>query len=247
MPLHATNHIRRYNVNIGCDPELFLERDGKVIGSERVIPEGGLDSLDLWRPTKVVRDGIQIELHPGPSTCRAGVGAGIKHGMMALLADLKAKNFEVSFKTVVDVPKEELEGLSENSRVLGCLPSKNHYDSAAKLEVGRDFTKRSAGGHIHLGFTGYGQNDPCKCLLDNRERLVPILDAIVGNTCVMIDRDPYAASRRQEYGRAGEFRTPSYGLEYRTPSNFWLRSYQLASLVWGLSKIATCIPIHHGL
>jgi hypothetical protein len=49
--------------------------------------------------------------------------------------------------------------------------------------------------------------------------------------------------RRKVYGRAGEYRLPAYGIEYRTPSNFWLRSYQLFSLVTGLARFAGNIAL----
>jgi hypothetical protein len=64
---------------------------------------------------------------------------------------------------------------------------------------------------------------------------------LVGNTCVLLDRDPRAAERRQIYGRAGEYRLPDHGLEYRTLSNFWLRAYPLFSLVMGLSRLAVSV------
>jgi hypothetical protein len=70
------------------------------------------------------------------------------------------------------------------------------------------------------------------------EVLVPILDLIVANTCVLIDRDPSNVERRKNYGRVGEYRIKSYGIEYRTLSNFWLRSYQLMSFVMGISRMA---------
>ena len=53
-----------------------------------------------------------------------------------------------------------------------------------------------------------------------------------------MDRDPGVAERRKVYGRAGEYRLPPHGLEYRTLGNFWLRAYPLMALVMGLTRIA---------
>ena len=58
---------------------------------------------------------------------------------------------------------------------------------------------------------------------------------------MLLDRDPNAAERREVYGRAGEHRLPKYGLEYRTLSNFWLRSYPLYSLIFGLARQAVYV------
>jgi hypothetical protein len=65
-----------------------------------------------------------------------------------------------------------------------------------------------------------------------------MLDIMMGNTCVLIDRSPNAALRRRVYGQAGEYRLPKWGLEYRTLSNFWLHAYPLMSLVTGLCRMA---------
>src|SRR5690606_38791590 len=64
------------------------------------------------------------------------------------------------------------------------------------------------------------------------------LDLVVGIPSVLMDRDPSNIERRKLYGRAGEYRLPAHGFEYRTPSNFWLTSYPLMSLVFGLARMA---------
>lgn len=74
-------------------------------------------------------------------------------------------------------------------------------------------------------------------MFSHREKLVPLLDILLGNTSVLIDRDPHAAERRKVYGRAGEYRLPKHGLEYRTLSNFWLRAYPLMHGMMGLARL----------
>jgi len=59
---------------------------------------------------------------------------------------------------------------------------------------------------------------------------------VVGNTLVLLDRDESNITRRKNYGRAGEYRPKPYGLEYRVPSNFWLKHYVLWSLASGLMR-----------
>lgn len=235
--------IAYWPVKFGADPELFLKRNGKIIGSERVIPEGGVvDEVFLsnyiskgsYRPA-VIRDGVQVELNPLPNTCRESFGENLSYAFRMLRGSLKGTSITPSFAPVVEVSQEELDALSDKSKVLGCAASRNHHDPSATVKVAEGYKKRSAGGHIHLGIN----HD--KHMMANRERLVPLLDILVGNTSVLIDRDPSAAERRLVYGRAGEYRLPPHGLEYRTLSNWWLRSYQTTSLVMGLARIATGI------
>jgi hypothetical protein len=71
--------------------------------------------------------------------------------------------------------------------------------------------------------------------------MIPMLDLIVGNTCVLIDRDPSNIARRKVYGKAGEHRTPKHGIEYRTPSNFWLKSPELMSMITSLANLAVVL------
>jgi hypothetical protein len=77
--------------------------------------------------------------------------------------------------------------------------------------------------------------------LQKPERVLPILDILVGNTCVLIDRDKNASERRKVYGRAGDYRLPPHGIEYRTLSNFWLRSYPMMSFVFGMARMAVMV------
>lgn len=216
------------SINFGCDPEFFFKRGEDIIGAEKVI-------AGLHNPT-IILDGVQVELNPSPNRCRANLAASIALSFRTLKAHLaKMKGISASFTSTVELDAKELDSLSDKAKVFGCAPSSNAYDSGASLHVdAAKYLRRSAGGHIHLGLD---QN----LITGHHKELVSILDVILGNTCVMIDRDPDAAERRKLYGRAGEFRTPKHGLEYRTLSNFWLRSYPLMSFVMGLARLSVNI------
>lgn len=234
------------SINFGCDPEFFFAKDGKVIGAEKVLPGDGITfkatytagyDPDGLQKNKFIIDGVQAELNPNPNPCRANLGNEIAACFRQLRAHLdKKKDVKVSFEPVIKVSRIEFDNLCEKSKVFGCAPSKNLYDKGATIKVNAaKYRRRSAGGHIHMGLTG---TPALELLRRNPERLVTLMDILVGNTCVIIDRDPNAVIRRKVYGRAGEYRLPAHGVEYRTLSNFWLRSYQLMSMVMGLSRMA---------
>ena len=229
---------------MGCDPEFFfVDNSGKTTGAEKVLPEKGLqynpyNSTRADEMSNIVIDGVQSELNPRPGACRANLGNEIAACFRVLQKTLAAKgSINVSFEPVVKLSREELHSLSEKSKVFGCAPSTNIYQQAeSQIRVNpKRYLKRSAGGHIHLGDGGSKKINKA---LTNFDVMVPILDIIVGNTCVLLDRDPSNKERRKNYGRVGEYRPKSYGLEYRTLSNFWLRSYQLMSFVMGLARFA---------
>ncbi len=223
-------------ITYGCDPEAFFERNGEVIGSEKVLPQSG------WNYVK--RDGVQIEFQP--------LAYGSAKSQVAHLRDVmdSFKNHltyfpdvKVCFKPVVQVSEAEIATLGEESRLLGCKPSDNIYGFKQIDVDGQVFRTRSAGGHLHIGLYDETRiwNMNVYPHLDERARLVPILDVLVGNTCVLFDTDPVQRQRRKMYGRPGEYRLPWHGVEYRTLSNFWMRSPILAELVFGLAQLSVGI------
>jgi hypothetical protein len=237
-----------FAITLGSDPELFISREtGRVrkrkaiLGSELVIPEKGLavDSPQFGHCADIVRDGVQIELHPIATSCRANMSNYMQAAFQTLDRQVKevAKKIEqdinIDFSPVVKPSKGDLLKLSPESRQLGCNPSFNIYGRKHIEKDGLRYLVRSAAGHIHFGseiFKGPKAVDP--------KDFVRIMDVLVGNTCVLMDRDPNASLRRKAYGRAGEYRLPKYGVEYRTLSNFWLHNYRLMSFVMGMTKIA---------
>jgi hypothetical protein len=248
-----TEKVQAFTVTFGCDPEFFFEKKGQIIGSEKVINlEKGLPvKLDARKngsctsntnASKFIVDGVQAELNPKPDTCRARLGNEISSCFRTLYETIKSDpELSINFLPTVKITKEELMSLNEKSRVFGCSPSKNSDKKSQNVVALKDPTKykyRSAGGHIHLGTDSYSN---VKCVMKEPARLVQIMDIIVGNTCVLIDRDPGNIERRKVYGRAGEYRTPPHGVEYRTLSNFWLRAYPLMSFVMSLSRV--CVNI----
>jgi hypothetical protein len=257
-PLSPLQNMMPY---LGCDPEFFFKVAGKVVGAELFLPtdgfkpEGAVGINDSYttapgssRP-KVIIDGVQAELNPRPNTCRANLANEIAGIFKALKAELDAKGsaVEVDFSQSVTIDKEELTKLDEKNQKFGCTPSFSaHKDSSAKLETVDPLThlQRSAGGHIHVGVNNY--TNIAHRIATAPEEVVTILDIVCGNTCVLVDRDPGNVKRRELYGRAGEYRLPPHGIEYRTLSNFWLTSYELMSLAFGLARMSIEISCGNG-
>lgn len=246
------------NISLGCDPEFFFaDRRGDVIGSEKIL-EGHT------RASGIIIDGVQAEMNPGASSCRETLAGNISACFGRIHQILKSRGDNVTLKmdTLVDISERELNSLSDASRRFGCAPSTNIYsqgeNKTSEIKANpATYLKRSAGGHIHLGnyLSGYldektyggnseyaRQHDQAKrlekAMKQMPEIMVPILDIVVANTCVLLDRQAGNKERRENYGRVGEFRIKDYGIEYRTLSNFWLLSYPLMSLVTGLCRLA---------
>lgn len=253
--VNITPTLPKFNaitLNMGCDPEFFFKSstNNEVVGAELLLPKDGFalgkqPGFTHWSPeSKIIIDGVQAELNPRPNTCRANLANEISACFKALKADLDRKQAGVTcdFSQSIKISQSELSKLDEKNQKFGCSPSLSSYkDAGAKLHDVDPLTyrNRSAGGHIHIG-AGYSQ--PFQNMITKSpEKLVTLLDIIVGNTCVLVDRDPGNKERRKLYGRAGEYRLPKHGLEYRTLSNFWLHAYPLMSLAFGLTRTAVGI------
>lgn len=241
--------ISPHTIMFGCDPEFFFQKNGKIVGSEKIIDiKKGMKVNGS--NSKLIVDGVQAEINPVPNTCRQVLAGEISRCMIQLYKEMsKDKDLSLNFNPTIKVTKEELKSLDEKSRVFGCAPSRNinpKSRNAVKIRDPKTYMYRSAGGHIHIGRPqgGYGiQGSPndVTAVLREPERTIAIMDIIIGNTCVLLDRDPGNKERRKVYGKAGEFRTPAHGLEYRTLSNFWLRSYPLMSFVMNLARFSVSI------
>lgn len=231
-------------VNLGCDPELFFKTSEGVIGAEKIIPKGGIRGARS-DDGKTIIDGVQVELNPEPNTCREVLISALIGCMTTLEEEMrKHKGVSLDFSRSVTVPKDKLKELSEEAQQFGCAPSRTVYrNTGIKIDAvdPKKYRVRAAAGHIHLGHAGFGNSSSrLQQVLskDEAKRTVKLLDILVGNTSVLVDRDEGNIERRKFYGKAGEFRLPSHGFEYRTPSNYWLHSRQLLSLTFGMARFA---------
>ena len=227
-------------MNMGCDPEFFFRNKDGIIGAEKILPAAGLVAGE---GSKFIIDGVQAELNPRPSTCRALLANEISRCFRSLDAELKKKGnvgITADFNRAIEISKESLMELDEKARMFGCAPSKSIYRTKSSVNIAKvdpmEYRVRAAGGHIHIGKSN---NTRLTAVIDkDHKRVVQMLDLLCGNTAVLVDRDPANIERRKVYGRAGEFRLPAHGLEYRTLSNFWLTSYQLMSFAFGMARFA---------
>lgn len=232
------------NLDMGGDPEFFIEKNGKIVPAEiieRKYPEIFVrtqkNRYGLKRyQTHLIKDGIALEMNFIPSFCREIVAGRVYSGFEKL-SPLLRDGYKVSKKSYIKIPKRYMESLNFDSLNFGCKPSNNVYigNNLRPEENPFNFPYRSAGGHIHFGFTNATQIQQ-QALTERKNLLIKGLDVVVGNTAVLIDKDIINKERRKVYGKAGEYRDTSYGIEYRTLSNFWLWSESLMSLIFGLAR-----------
>lgn len=218
----------------GADPELMLQNpEGRLVSSLGIVPG------TKKRPRKVAggavqHDNVMAEFNVNP----ADTSEELVENMRSVLKELSgmiAPNVLV-VQASADFPAEELK--HPKARAFGCDPdfdswsmSMNQIDGTAALS-----NFRSAGGHFHIG-----KRPEIAEMLDDpygKVEVVKMLDIFLGIPGVLLDPDPSAPARRKLYGKAGAHRPKPYGVEYRALGNFWVRSPELAELIYALADIA---------
>lgn len=220
----------------GCDPELFIvDKDGQVVPAFIFLPSKEDAKEEQAHPhantardvhTKLVRkifwDGFQAEFTTPRTFCFGWGSDYIQKGIHDIwrAAQKACPECKPSWKPVMDIPRDLLANSDARHVNLGCEPSKNAYtdDKPEKLEKmdPSKLTFRFAGFHIHFGI---GRKSEARY-----KRIVKALDALVGCMSVSLFQGMEDIRRRDYYGLAGEYRTPTHGLEYRTLSSCVLAS-----------------------
>lgn len=204
---------------LGGDPEAFIKdrKTGEIVTSCGRI--GGTKGSGVLLPltggykVRVLEDNVAVEWNFTPYTDQYNgmdtIRTLIEYGNQWL----RERGFEMVPIAEHAFTTEEL--AIPKAQVFGCDPDFVAYDTADQLRsvdplvVGNN---RFCGGHLHFGF-------------ENTEKIpLPaiaiLIDMFIGLPSLPLD---HQKARRKWYGLAGLYRPKSYGIEYRTMSNWWIR------------------------
>lgn len=206
------------NVRLGADPEVFLQQGNKLFSAiDRV---GG--SKKFPRPIEglpegytVQEDNVALEFGIPPAESREAFITSIERVMLATKEKI-TKDFTFSNLSCVVMPEDQMQ--DSRAYVFGCEPDYNAW-TGRKNRMPKVDNKylRSAGGHVHV-----------ETVLD-KQLVIKYMDLFLGVPSILMDN---GKERKKLYGKAGAYRPKSYGVEYRTLSNFWIFNPDLCSWVW---------------
>lgn len=201
---------------LGADPELFLKRGPKFISAIGKIGGTKQDPRRLLGGFCLQEDNVAVEYNIPP--CKSPDEFLWSHQLMLKEIEDIASVYDCESALVSSANFDADELADPLAQVFGCDPDYNAWDlepnAAPQCD---DKSLRSAGGHIHIGMDASAST---KDKLD----LVRCLDMILGVPLAWMDPE---SKRRALYGKAGACRMKEYGVEYRTPSNVWLRDPEL--------------------
>lgn len=222
--------MRYSNIMVGADPELFLynTRERRYVSAENIIGGTKNDPRKIGNEGCAVQEDNVLAEFCIPPSRNVDEFVGNVRFMKEYIADHIKKHDEDL--VIMCVPSAELDEEflnTEKAQEFGCEPDFNVWEYNVNKPPNAKANFRSAGGHIHIGY-----DNP---EIDNQERLIKCMDIVVGVSSVLLDGD---TRRKELYGKSGAFRFKDYGVEYRTPSNFWVETEDLTALVYMLTKRA---------
>ncbi len=205
-------------MRLGCDPETFLQDEaGKPISAIGYI------NADKWNPMQIPdmakgftlqEDNVSLEYGIPPASSADEFVAHINAVMAKSLDYLPGLSF--SKLSCIIFPEDQMQHPA--AHVFGCEPDFNAWTKEVNTKPTPPHPfMRSAGGHIHVETTA----DPIQ--------VVRNMDLFLSVPAVLMDD---GVMRKQLYGKAGAFRGKSYGVEYRSLSNFWIFKDELIRWAW---------------
>jgi hypothetical protein len=218
---------------MGSDPETFIRRKdtgeyfpaiGLVTGTKaKPTPMKGLPKGFTWQI-----DGLLLEFNTPPASTKE---EWINHHTTALRFinhNVDNEQFQICIDAVGEFNDEYFK--MPGARELGCNVDFNAWTQSTNPRPDANGNQRTAAGHIHLG----AEELKDQALV---EECVKVLDLFLGVPSVLLDEE---RERRKLYGKAGCFRFAHsfVGFEYRTLSNFWLKSEELMGWVYENTQAA---------
>lgn len=219
-------------VLIGCDPEVFVKRNGVFQSAHNLIPGSKKEPFKVNRGAVQV-DGMALEFNIDPAiSCEEFVTS--IDTVFAILRQM-VPEYQIATVPVADFTEELMASQPAEAVELGCDPDFNAWlNGEENVKPNANLPMRTASGHIHIGWTKNADKDHIDHKADCHA-VIKQLDYFLGLGSVLLDDD---VRRRSMYGKAGCHRPKNYGVEYRTLSNFWLSSKQLMEWVYNNTMLA---------
>lgn len=214
---------------LAADPEMFTKDSNNVITSV-----AGMLGCDKWNKLKVSdgvnlqEDNVLVEFDIAPCDSFAGFNKLLKEGIEASRKIIHPFGFEIAEGISSHIYSEaEIASFHESVLEFGCVPDYNGLTGIPNPRPQAvNSGLRSAGGHIHFGFSG-----DVEVSTQTQAKMTIMCDMFLGLTSLLIDDDN---RRRELYGQAGSIRYKDYGIEYRSLSNFWI--FEEAKRKWAYDQ-----------
>lgn len=216
------------NLLIGSDPEAMIMEvaTGKMISAVGLIPGTKDVPVSIGNGCYIQADNVNVEWCLPPTQDPKDFAKNLKY-CIKYTNSILPQGLRVLLNSSHEFDVDQLqtpEALEFGCDQDFCIYNEDINEPNPK-PTSTNPNLRSCGGHIHFGAVSL--INPIASIRFLKTRIEPLL----GVALVALDPD---TRRKELYGKAGAFRLKPYGIEYRTPSNFWLSSEGLIDFVFEL-------------
>jgi len=146
------------NCLFGYDIEFFImNKKGEIINPDIFLKKWKKD-LDGTKRSETSAfslttvDGLALEIHTAPRSCREGLAKMIKFTVTEIERKLKSYNMSINWSDTVYISEKQFKKFPKKALELGCSPDINVYTGKENSKNGlENLPIRTAGGHIHMG------------------------------------------------------------------------------------------------
>lgn len=226
------------NLLIGSDPEAMIieEASGKMISAVGLIPGTKDEPQPIGNGCYIQADNVNVEWCLPPTKNPKDFFTNLRY-CVKYTNSILPQGLRVVFKSSHEFDADQL--LTKESQEFGCDQDfcvyNTDFNTPNPKPASTSPNLRSCGGHIHFGSVNLINQQDAVYFIRN------IIEPTLGVALVALDPD---TRRKELYGKAGSFRFKPYGIEYRTPSNFWLSSKGLINFVFDLVYSVCDLPVH---
>lgn len=210
-------------IGVGVDPEIFLiDKILKRYTSAHDLVPGTKEEPYPLTNGAVQVDGVALEYNTKPAYTAAEFAQYNTEVLAQLRKMLPEDRYAFAYEPAVFFDKVFFDSIPAGPKELGCMPDYNAYtgkQTPTPKPEGVYVNMRTGSGHIHVSWTEGADPDDASHRWDCNY-VVKWLENTVGLFMKFWDDD---TDRANLYGKPGALRYRPYGVEWRSPSNAWLR------------------------
>lgn len=211
-------------MQLGADPEFILVRGRSPYSAIGLVGGSKIEPLKV-KHGALQEDNVLAEINIAPARDENHWNFNLV-SVMRQLREKLPKRINISKLASANYHESQLH--PEKAKTFGCDPDFNAWEGVKNKLPPLPFPGfRTAGGHVHVGIDGLS--------IDAKYALIRCMDTVIGLQSVILDKD---SMRRKLYGKAGSMRDKYYGVEWRTPSNFWV--FEAYSRRWMFNAAMYC-------
>jgi hypothetical protein len=216
-------------VTVGADPEMFVQKDGRIVHAIGLV--GGTKDRPFVVPCGALQeDNVLLEFNIDPVSEESDFVHHINFVMEQSGILMSQHDMDLCPKVSSHIYEEnDLFTFPDSAFQFGCTPDYNALTGEPnESPSAENQCLRTAGGHVHIGFADYLGRPITK---QDQNTVGLMCDYYLGLPSLLMDDDNL---RRELYGKASAIRYKSYGVEYRTLSNFWI--WEESTIRWAYQQ-----------